>query len=390
MKIKQRASDFRVEELTDVSAVSVGEFALYRLEKTGWTTPDALAIVRKRWDIDARRLSSGGLKDRHAETSQYFTIYRGPTRNLAHERINVTYLGRATEPFTSQNIIANRFAVTLRDLNAAAETAALAAADSIASVGLPNYFDDQRFGSVGEDHAFIAREMVFGRFEEALKLALTAPYEFDRAEQKREKDILRRHWGRWAECAAQLPYGHVRGLILHLSTNPGDFRNAVARLHPELQGLYLSVYQSALWNRILDRWLRDTFPTADLGAIELRLGTFAAPLQVPENLLPPWTSYTLPLPSARIKPEPGAWWATVAEAVLAEDGLTLGELKIPGLRKPFFSKGDRLICVRPTGVRTEPDNDDLHQGRRKITFLFDLPRASYATMFVKRLFATNT
>ena len=127
MKLKQRPEDFRVEELTTATAGEAGEFAFYRLDKTGWTTPDALAAVRRRWQIDFRRLSYGGLKDRHAVTSQHFTIFRGPKRNLAHERIAVTYLGQNTEPFTAADIAANRFAITLRAMSDAAVSHATAA-----------------------------------------------------------------------------------------------------------------------------------------------------------------------------------------------------------------------------------------------------------------------
>src|SRR5262249_56401938 len=69
-KLKQQPEDFQVEELTDVAAGAAGAFALYRLEKRGWTTPGALAAVRRRWRIEPRRLSSGGLKDRDALTAQ--------------------------------------------------------------------------------------------------------------------------------------------------------------------------------------------------------------------------------------------------------------------------------------------------------------------------------
>src|SRR5918912_73160 len=120
MKLKQQPEDFRVEELTDAVGGAAGEFALYRLEKTGWTTPDALAAVRRRWQIDWRSLSYGGLKDRHAVTSQHLTIFRGPRRNLTHERITLTYLGQRAGPFTASDIRANRFAVTLRAMSEAA------------------------------------------------------------------------------------------------------------------------------------------------------------------------------------------------------------------------------------------------------------------------------
>ena len=57
MKLKQRPDDFRVEEITDVRPGAAGSFALYRLEKRGWSTPDALAALRRRWRVELRRLS---------------------------------------------------------------------------------------------------------------------------------------------------------------------------------------------------------------------------------------------------------------------------------------------------------------------------------------------
>jgi tRNA pseudouridine13 synthase len=388
MKVKQQPADFRVEELPAVTPGDAGGFAFYRLDKVGWTTPDALQAVRRRWGIDWRRMSYGGLKDRHAETTQYFTITRGPQRNLSHHGIAVTYLGQLSEPYTSQHITANRFAITVRDLTADVEAAALAAVREVEETGLPNYFDDQRFGSVGRGGEFVGRELVRGRFEEALKLALAAPYEHDRAAAKREKETLRRYWGDWPACKAALPRGHARSLVDYLVAHPTDFKGAVARLRPELGSLYLSAYQSYLWNRMLDRWLRETLPSGVLGVVSLRLGMFAVPLRSMDGL-DRWRALTLPLPSARQKPEPGAEWYRVAEAVLADEGLTLASLKVPGLNRPFFSKGERAACVRPSGVRAEPGDDELNRNRRKLLLAFDLPRGSYATMFVKRVTAVQ-
>src|ERR1700730_1780120 len=109
MKLKQQPDDFQVEELTPVRAGTEGTFALYRLEKRGWATPDALSAVRRRWQIEPSRLSYGGLKDRHALTIQYFTILHGPRRHLQHQQVNVKYLGQVLSPYTSQDIRCNRF-----------------------------------------------------------------------------------------------------------------------------------------------------------------------------------------------------------------------------------------------------------------------------------------
>ncbi len=389
MKVKQQPGDFRVEELIDVTPGDSGDFALYRLDKVGWTTPDALDVIRRCWQIDRWRVGYGGLKDRHAETTQFFTIFRGPERNLAHQGLAVMYLGRVDEPFTSRHITGNRFTITVRHLTAGGEAAALDAVREVGETGLPNYFDDQRFGSVGRGREFVARELVHGRFEDALKLALAAPYEYDRAAQKREKEALLRHWGDWPACKAALPRGHARSVVDYLVSHPTDFKGAVARLRPELGGLYLSAYQSYFWNRMLDRWLREAFPADALGEVDLRLGEVAVPLRPVEGVTERWRALTLPLPSARQKPEPGSEWFRAAEVVLAEEGLTLAKLKVPGLNKPFFSKGERAACVLPAGVRAEPGDDELNRGRRKLLLTFDLPRGSYATIFVKRVTAVR-
>lgn len=387
MKLKQSPDDFVVEELTDTQPVDRGPFALYRLDKTGWTTPDALIAIRRRWDIDGRRLSYGGLKDRHAKTTQHFTIYRGPNRDLTHERVAVTYLGQAGEPFTADQIRANRFTLTLRAMDGPCVKAALDSLDEVRSVGVPNYFDDQRFGSVNDSREFVAREMIRGDFEKALKLALVAPYEFDRAAQKREKATLAECWGDWPTCKARLDRGHARSLVDYLIGHPADFRGAVARLRPDLQGLYLSAYQSHVWNRVLAKWLTANFDTGQLANVELALGPVPVPRSVSEELLPKWEALLLPLPSARVKPDVTAAWPSLFEAVLAEDGLTLATMKIPGMDRPYFSKGERAGCLRPANLEALDLSDDRNRGKRKLELKFELPRGSYATMIVKRITA---
>jgi tRNA pseudouridine13 synthase len=385
MKLRQLPEDFQVEELTSATGGEKGEFAFYRLDKTGWTTPDALSVIRRRWQIDHRRLSYGGLKDRHASTAQFFTIYRGPKRNLKHGRIVCTYLGQRSEPFSAADISANRFTIALRSMNDAAIREAVAALADVAEIGVPNYFDDQRFGSVNQSSEFVAKEMVFCHFDRALWLALAAPYEFDRAEAKAEKATLRNHWGDWLVCKSKLPRGHSRSIVDYLCTHPIDFKGAVARLRPELQGLYLSAYQSYLWNRLLAEWLTQVVGADNLASIDLKIGVLPVPLRVPKEKRVLWESHVLPLPSARLKPERGAAWLPILEKVLQAEGLTLSALKIKGMQKPFFSKGDRSACLRPANLAHVAEADELNAGKRKLILKFDLPRGCYATMVVKRI-----
>jgi tRNA pseudouridine13 synthase len=408
MKIKQQPDDFQVEEITSVTS-SNGPHALYRLEKRGWSTPDALAAIRRRWRIEPRRISYGGLKDRHAATVQYLTIFHGPRRNLTHHGIAVKYLGQVAESYTSRDIRANRFRLVLRDLSPDARPALSARLDQVAHEGVPNYFDDQRFGSVALPHPnpppqggrenvvslppcggglvwggeFIARLLVQGGFEEALHLALTAPYEYDRAAQKEEKRLILEHWGDWQRLKDALPRSHARSLVDYLRVHPSDFRGAVARLRPELRGLYLSAYQSHLWNRMLAAWLHTHLHSEQLRPVELRLGVVPFHQNLEAEQLHELAALQLPLPSARLKLEEDDPRAELVRAVLAEEGLELRQMQIKGIREMFFSRGDRAALCKPHDLTQEFAADENHPGRDKLTLGFELPRGSYATLLVK-------
>jgi tRNA pseudouridine13 synthase len=385
MKLKQQPQDFEVEELTGREPEGDGRFSLYRLEKRGWSTPDAMAVLGRRWHVDWRRISYGGLKDRHARTVQYLTIEEGPRRDLSHDRIAVIYLGRVREPYTSSCMNGNRFRIVLRDATAAEAAAAGQALEEVRRDGMPNYFDDQRFGSVGDRPEFVARYLVEGRYEEALRLALTGPYEHDRAGEKREKSVLRTCWGDWAKCQAKLPRGRWRRLLAYLTRHPADFKGAVVQLEAESQGFHLAVYQSYLWNRILARWIEERCRPEQLMPVRLRLGWLPMHRDLNEELRNEFASTQLPLPSARTRLEADDPRAGLVEPVLAQEGLRLADLKLKGLRKPFFSRGDRAALCLPESLDYRLEEDEKHPGRKKLILSFELGRGSYATLLVKRV-----
>jgi tRNA pseudouridine13 synthase len=385
MKVKQQPEDFQVEELTDVAPTGQGAFAFYRLEKRGWSTPDALAAIRRRWQVEPRRVSYGGLKDRHAVTVQYLTIFHGPRRNLRHHGVTMDYLGQVPRAYDSTDIRANRFRLTVRHLTAEGARHALGALDEVRADGVPNYFDDQRFGSVEPGQDFVARLLVLGRFEEALRQALAAPYEHDRAAQKQEKALLQAHWGDWPLLKEKLPRGHARSLVDYLLHHPGDFRGAVARLRPELRGLYLSAYQSHLWNRMLARWVEGHCRPEQVVSVGAKLGAVPMWRHLDEEQRRDFTSLMLPLPSARLRLDPADPRAALVQSVLADEGLDLRQMQVKGVRELFFSKGERPALCLPVNLDAASAADELSAGREKLALGFDLPRGSYATLVVKRI-----
>jgi tRNA pseudouridine13 synthase len=384
MKLKCLPEDFRVEELTTARADGPGRYTFYRLTKRNVGTIEVIGAVCRRWNLAGRRVSYAGLKDRHASTIQYLTIADGPMRSMADRNFELEPVGRLDQPYTSRLIRGNRFEIVLRGLTDRQRDRIAAQVDAVARDGLPNYFDDQRFGSVGAETQFIAHAWLCGQYERALRLALVESSPSDRSAQKELKGILSSHWGRWREAKAQLPRSSARSIVTYLVDHPTDFRGAFARIRRELRTLYFSAFQSHLWNLALARWLECSLRPDQIVPVSLKLGRFPFPRQLDETQAGRLGQSVLPLPCARSAPPEGCLGELYAE-LLQNFRLAWRDLRVKHLRDVFFSKGSRSCLVFPQQVAAQPVNDALHPGRHGFHLAFDLDKGSYATILVKRL-----
>ena len=366
--------------------IARGEFVLYRLTKIGLGTPEALEAIRRRWNLPRASLSVGGLKDRHARTIQYLTIRRGPWRRLRQSRLELVPVGTMSRPYGPRDFAGNRFSLVLRDLDRDALERAKRGLESLERDGLPNYFDDQRFGSVGFTGEFQAASWLKGDHARALWLAIAQANPLDRPHARHEKELLRAHWGDWLAAKAALPRGHTRSLVTYLVDHPEDFRGAFARLRYDDRSIAFSAFQSHIWNLALASWIRHHLPETRRLEIPFKLG----PLPIPHHLdrfhAETLIHLRVPLPSAR-NPKPVGEWAGHFAQALDPFGLTWDDLRVRHLKDVFLSKGDRPALIRPERVRFESQPDELYPRRSKLILQFDLPRGSYATILVKRITA---
>ena len=384
MKLKRQAEDFQVEELPIVRGGDRGRFTFYRLSKRGLGTLEAIEAICRRWNIAGGRLNYGGLKDRHAVTVQYMTILDGPPREMHQTHFDLEPLGRLAHPYGPAHFRGNRFVVVLRDLTSRAVERGLAALGELPRDGLPNYFDDQRFGSVGFDGGFIAQAWLAGDHERALRLAIAEPNASDRPETKVEKEILRELWGRWPEAKARLGRSHARSLVTYLVDHPTDFRGAFARVRRELRSLYFSAFQSHLWNLLLARLIERTTRPDQRILIDFKLAALPIHRGLDPEQAETLAGWRIPLPAART-PLPEGPARDLALEVVGELGLSWDDLRVRHLKDVFFSKGVRPALFFAENLTHDVAPDELEPGRKKLRLAFDLPKGAYATLVVKRL-----
>lgn len=397
MTIRRTPQDFVVTETLARATLEAmrpawsreAPFAVFSLSKTSLTTPEATQRLAKTLGVKASAVEHAGLKDKHAETTQHVSV-RLDARSARQPTIEGPGLRAAIVGFLGRHVSArdidhNRFQIVVRDLTRerAVEmdrrTSLLAANDGLRIV---NYFGDQRFGSARAGEGFIARHLVRGEFEQALRLAIATPA---RKDAKRVKDTARTiaaNWGQWAAILESLPRTPNRRALETLTAG-GTFRDAFADLPYFFQQMTVEAYQSLLWNATA-RSLAERTPTPLITPDPFGVLVFPRAEAIPDA----WLTLDVPTlaPGTSLDAPTAVPWADAARSVLALEGLTLDQLVIPGLRRPAFGEAPRpLIATASEFSSTPAEPDELAPGRLKRMLTFTLPRGAYATVVLRAL-----
>ena len=154
-RLKARPDDFRVDEVLDVSSCRGGEHLYLRLEKTGDNTEFVARQLARIADCRPFDVGFCGLKDRHAITRQWFSLYRPglESEDLAlQDRITefwpVLAACRGTRKLRRSDHSGNRFEIAVSDVSGDTQAIDTAMA-RLRAEGSPNYFGAQRFGHQG-------------------------------------------------------------------------------------------------------------------------------------------------------------------------------------------------------------------------------------------------
>ena len=388
MKIKQRPEDFVVREGYRFAEDPEGPVWVYRMDKQKVSTLLALERLSKEFGVKRKNLSVCGLKDKQGRTEQLVGVFGGSlgeTEVVQSGDLRLKLLGRTAQPLSSANITANRFEVTVRDLSSEEAARVPESTAEVQRAGVVNYFDSQRFGFLKHGQGFIAKHLLRGDFEGALKAFLATPSELDKSDDAKVKAFWRDHWGEWVLHAPQEAGKRYAPVLRRLRESPKDFKGAFMHIDRRLRAMVLFELQSYVWNEGAKRYLQMRVPAAELIGLRYQAGSLVLPRALPRELRDELWQTTFPLlaPDSTFEDER---IREAAMGALHAERLDLAHLRVPETPQLFFRHEERPLFVVPGKLRVhEARPDELNRGRFKVNLSFTLPPGAYATLVVRRV-----
>jgi len=392
MKIKVAAEDFLVREKSELEISSEPQAQMvFRLIKQDWDTFDLLELLARRLKIRKQDISVAGIKDRHCRTEQLVSIrYRqGLRASIAdlppEDNFTLIFLGYRAAPITAKDIRSNHFTITIRDIASSDLERCLANAEIVSRWGIPNYYDEQRFGSARHGRGFMGKEIFRGKREKALRLYFE-PSKLDNRKTRVLKSCVVENWGKWDHCLEEA-FGEYRRILTYLSEHKQAFHRALALIDRRFLVFVLNAYQSFLFNQILSDYLAGLQGEHDLifDQHPYSRGQFLFYRGLPEPLFEQLRSKSLPVPGWDSCIEDPRI-SEITARVLEREEIQLRDLKVRQMSRIYINGVQRPAILLPEGFAIESvAEDELYKNRKKMTLKFFLPRGGYATLILKRL-----
>jgi tRNA pseudouridine13 synthase len=388
-RIREHLEDFQVEEIPLYPFSGKGTHAYFRVTKTGVPTPVAVQRIARHMGVGTGNVGFAGMKDSQAVTSQWMSIEFAAADQLARFRdkqVSVSDVTSHGNKLRLGHLAGNRFRIRIRGVGEAQLAAARAILDVLQRRGAPNFFGEQRFGRRG-DTGTLGAALVRGDINEFVKLLLGRAMPGDPPEIKAARDAFDAgYFDRALHLWPRTYTDQRRALIAYKRKQ--DPRGAVAAVDRRMKRLYVSAFQSEIFNEILRRRLA-TFDRALTGDLAQKIdsgGIFPVEDEAVERPRAERfeISPTAPIPGYRCKfatGEPGR----IEQEVLGEFGMRMdefdhvGSLRIKGTR--------RALRFRLADAHLSAGND----GRSEFLELaFVAPSGCYATVVLREIMKGQT
>ena len=261
-KLRTVPEDFIVEEIPmPEKGGTEGPYLICTLTKTNWELQHAIKEIAKRLGISHRRIGWAGTKDRNAITKQRISLFKVTAEQVSEIRLKDIILepvGQVNEGLSLGDLQGNRFDITIRDADPAdLETRVQTITETIRE-GIPNYFGIQRFGAIRPVTHLVGEWILKRDFEQAVVTYIGKEYP---GEQEHVRAVRTAFLENRNIPAAlhDLPVhmSYERAMLHYLHTHPDDYPGALLELPPKLLSMFVSAFQSYLFNCALSQRLDD-------------------------------------------------------------------------------------------------------------------------------------
>jgi len=397
--IKERDEDFMVDEIPLYEPKGSGEYIYMYIEKRGLSTVQMRDVLAGHFGVNQRAIGHAGLKDKRAITRQVVSIHTpGKTPedfpSLDHPRLSVQWVDMHDNKLERGHLAGNRFVIKVRGVQPTAAIHAQSALDTLGRTGMPNRFGVQRFGYLQNNH-LVGRAMILGDAKGALDLMLgTGPVMPELQHESRvayaEGDLRRAF-----EAMPKVFKGERQAL--RVLAGGGDQAKALSAIDRTAAGFYISSFQSAVFNAVLNKRI-------ELGTLDRLLpGDLAFPIKSRKVFAVTEKNANEPellerMASFEIAPSGPMWGTSMPRAsgeidsvesdALGAVGVSVEDLHACEARDGYaMIGGDRRPMRIPV---VDPDVEggvDDHGAYVRCSF--ELPRGSFATTVMDEVMKTH-
>ncbi|MCX6688688.1 MAG: tRNA pseudouridine(13) synthase TruD [Methanoregula sp.] len=261
-RLRVTPEDFIVHEIpTKDWSTTTGPYLICRLTKTNWELQHAIKEIARRLAISHRRIGWAGTKDKNAVTTQLISIYDvtpDAVTAVQLKDIHLEIVGQANEQLSLGDLAGNRFDLLIREVKAHELQCRVDEISAIAKKALPNYFGLQRFGVIRPLTHRIGECMLHGDYERAVVMYVGEAFPHEREDIQKIRTAYK-DTGDAYEALRNFPqsFAFERAMLHHLYTHPGDHTGALQQLPPKLLSMFVSAFQSYLFNCALSRRIED-------------------------------------------------------------------------------------------------------------------------------------
>lgn len=392
--IKQRPEDFLVDEIPLYQPAGQGEHLYMLVQKRALSTIDLLGIIARHFNVPKTAVGYAGLKDKHAVTRQVISVHvpgRSPDDfpMLRHENVQVLWTSMHANKLRPGHLKGNRFSIRVRGVRPTDVVTAQRVLDRLRSTGVPNRVGEQRFGMLENNH-MVGRAVVLGDFDLAARELLGPCAAFPELNQEARRLF---EDGRYKEAITRYPPGARTEMSVLNSLSKGmTAKAAFMRLDETVLRYYLSAYQSAIFNAVLDaRVSESTLGVLRAGDVAFKHDNGAAFLVDEPTAVDPETAQRLA--RFEISPSGPMWGAAMLRAAGPTDELELRELAATGVSpqnlKDFDLQSRGTLEGKRRALRVPILDPEVEGGVDEhgpfVRCAFELPRGSFATVVLREI-----